>query len=302
MRLLKGWKEWRNRKMDKHIFNLEHMDMAWCPGCGNFPILNILKETLAELDIPPERLVMVSGIGQAAKAPHYLKANVFNGLHGRALPPATAIKAVNPDLTVIAESGDGDMYGEGGNHLIHSIRRNPDITNIVHNNMVYGLTKGQASPTSQTGFRTPVQVNGVTLEPFNPLTIAIALDAPFVSRAFCADKEQTKTILKRAIMHKGYALVDILQPCVSFNKVNTYQWFKEHTYYLEDSYDPSDRTAAFTRAIEHEKLPLGIFYINSSRSTFEENIGIYAETKEPLYQRKFDMGKLDKLLLSKRDS
>jgi 2-oxoglutarate ferredoxin oxidoreductase subunit beta len=155
--------------MATDVFDMGDIDIAWCPGCGNFPILKTLKEALTELGIDPTQLVMVSGIGQAAKMPHYLKANFFNGLHGRALPPATAIKAANPKLTVIAESGDGDMYGEGGNHFIHCIRRNPNITNIVHDNMVYGLTKGQASPTSRRGFKTPVQVAGVILEPFNPL-------------------------------------------------------------------------------------------------------------------------------------
>jgi 2-oxoglutarate ferredoxin oxidoreductase subunit beta len=134
--------------MEAHDFDMSNIDIAWCPGCGNFPILKILKQALAELETEPTNLVLVSGIGQAAKIPHYFKTHVFNGLHGRALPAATAIKAANPALTVIAESGDGDMYGEGGNHFLHTIRRNPDITNIVHNNMVYGLTKGQASPTS----------------------------------------------------------------------------------------------------------------------------------------------------------
>ncbi|GAI14302.1 unnamed protein product, partial [marine sediment metagenome] len=167
--------------MEARTFDIGNIDIAWCLGCGNFSILKILKQALAELEIKPTNLVLVSGIGQAAKTPHYFKTNVFNGLHGRALPSATAIKAANPALTVIAESGDGDMYGEGGNHFLHTIRRNPNITNIVHNNMVYGLTKGQASPTSQKGFKTPVQVNGVFLEPFNPLAVAIALDASFVA-------------------------------------------------------------------------------------------------------------------------
>ena len=138
--------------MDTREFNIDQIDIAWCPGCGNYSILSILKQALTELEIIPKQLVVVSGIGQAAKMPQYFKTNYFNGLHGRTLPSATAIKAVNPDLTVIAESGDGDMYGEGGNHLLHAIRRNPDITNIVHNNMIYGLTKGQASPTSEVGF------------------------------------------------------------------------------------------------------------------------------------------------------
>ncbi len=281
--------------MDTQIFDTANIDIAWCPGCGNFPILKILKQAVAELGIEPINLVLVSGIGQAAKIPHYFKTNVFNGLHGRALPPATAIKATNPALTVIAESGDGDMYGEGGNHFLHTIRRNPDITNIVHNNMVYGLTKGQASPTSQKGFKTPVQVNGVFLEPFNPLAVAIALDASFVARCFAGDAEQTKEIIKNAIKHKGYALVDIFQPCVSFNKLNTYQWFKEHTYYPED-HDPLDRQRAFEKAIQTDELPLGIFYINPEKPTFEENIGTYQEKQTPLYRREPDLQKLCNLV------
>jgi 2-oxoglutarate ferredoxin oxidoreductase subunit beta len=274
---------------------MNDIDIAWCPGCGNFPILKTLKRALVELQIRPEDIVLVSGIGQAAKIPHYFKTNVFNGLHGRALPAATAIKAANPALTVIAESGDGDMYGEGGNHFIHTIRRNPNITNIVHNNMVYGLTKGQASPTSQKGFVTPVQVSGVFLEPFNPLAVAIALDASFVARAFAGDIEQTKDILKKAIEHNGYALVDIFQPCVTFNRTNTIQWFKENTYNLDD-HDPSDRQKAFEKATETEKLPLGIFYQSPQKPAFEENVGIYEEKQTPLYERDLDKKKLKNLI------
>jgi 2-oxoglutarate ferredoxin oxidoreductase subunit beta len=282
--------------MAKDVFDMGDIDMAWCPGCGNFPIHKTLKEALTELGIAPTELVMVSGIGQAAKMPHYLKAHVFNGLHGRALPPATAIKAANPRLTVIAESGDGDMYGEGGNHFVHCIRRNPDITNIVHDNMIYGLTKGQASPTSRRGFKTPVQVAGVILEPFNPLAVAIALNASFVARANAQDRERTKELMKRAIRHKGYALLDIFQPCVTFNKLNTYQWFKEHTYYLDDSYDPHDRSAAFAKALEDDKFPLGVFYIDEDRDSFEDNTGIYAEDDRPLFERDVDMQRLASLI------
>jgi 2-oxoglutarate ferredoxin oxidoreductase subunit beta len=187
------------------------------------------------------------------------------------------------------------MYGEGGNHFIHTIRRNPNITNIVHNNMVYGLTKGQASPTSQKGFVTPVQVRGVFLEPFNPLAVAIALDASFIARAFAGDIERTTDILKKAIEHKGYALVDIFQPCVTFNRLNTIQWFKEHTYYLED-HDPSDRQKAFEKATETEKLPLGIFYESPQKPAFEENVGIYEETQVPLYERDIDKEQLNNLI------
>jgi len=285
----------------ENLFDLEdkNIDLAWCPGCGNFGILQALKRALTELKIKPESLVLVSGIGQAAKTPQYFKTNMFNGLHGRALPVATAIKACNPELTVIAEGGDGDMYGEGGNHFLHAIRRNPNLTNIVHNNMVYGLTKGQASPTSQPGFKTPVQVNGVFLEPFNPLAVAIALNASFVARAFIGDEEQTVEILKEAIKHKGFALVDIFQPCVSFNKLNTYPWFKEKTFYLK-KHDPYDRLAAFEQAVKTEKLPLGIFYKHPGKKTFEEGIKAYETDKAPIINRMPDRKKLEKLIKAKR--
>ncbi|MHC4842215.1 MAG: thiamine pyrophosphate-dependent enzyme [Planctomycetota bacterium] len=281
--------------MNVKDFDMCDIDIAWCPGCGNFPILKIVKRALAELEIEPKNLVMVSGIGQAAKIPHYFKAHVFDGLHGRALSPATAIKASNPELIVIAESGDGDMYGEGGNHFMHTIRRNPNITNIVHNNMVYGLTKGQASPTSQLGFRTPVQVKGVILEPFNPLAVAIALNASFVARAFSGDQDQAVGIIKKAILHKGYALVDILQPCVTYNKVNTFQWFKDNTYYLEN-HDEQDRNAAFAKATEEDKLALGVFYINPNKKPFEDNISLYKKDKRALYERDVNLEKLTKLI------
>ncbi len=285
--------------MDPRLFDLEDIDIAWCPGCGNYSILKVLKGALADLEIPPEKVVMVSGIGQAAKIPHYFKCHFFNGLHGRSLPVATAIKAVNPDLHVIAESGDGCTYGEGGNHLIHTLRRNPNITNIVHNNMVYGLTKGQASPTSQQGFKTPVQQEGVIPEPFNPIALAVSLDASFVARAYAGDGDQSKEIIKRAILHPGYALVDMLQPCVTYNKVNTYAWFKENTYYLEEIHDPSNRAEAFKRSTETGKLPLGIFYIRP-KPVFEEGLGLYAESREPLYRRLPDIEKLSRLVDSKR--
>jgi len=288
--------------MDAKEFDMGKIDIAWCPGCGNYAILKALKKALAELEISPTNLVLVSGIGQAAKAPHYFRTNLFNGLHGRALSPAVAIKASNPSLTVIAESGDGDMYGEGGNHFLHTIRRNPDITNIVHNNMVYGLTKGQASPTSQKGFKTPVQLNGVYLEPFTPLAAAIALDASFVARAFAGDIEQTKEIFKKAITHKGYALVDVFQPCVTFNRINTHQWFKDNTYYLEDTYDPHNRVEAFKKAIETDKLPLGVFYINSNKKTFEENVNANRKSNEALYKYEVDTGKLRNLIDQFKDA
>ncbi len=281
--------------MEAKDFDLLNIDITWCPGCGNFALLRILKETFTELRINPENLVVISGIGQSSKTPHYFKTNSFHTLHGRAIPIATAVKAVNPSLTVIAEGGDGDMYGEGGNHMIHAIRRNPDITNIIHNNMVYGLTKGQASPTTMMGTKTTLQVEGVILDPFNPIAVAIALNASFVARAFVGDIEQTKEILKKAINHKGYAIVDIFQQCPSFNKINTYEWFKKNTYYIDDKHDPYDRIEAFKRSLETEKLPLGIFYINNKKS-FEENIGLYTDNKEPICFRERETNKIQEFI------
>jgi 2-oxoglutarate ferredoxin oxidoreductase subunit beta len=183
------------------------------------------------------------------------------------------------------------MYGEGGNHFLHCIRRNPDLTNIVHNNMVYGLTKGQASPTTPLGMVTPLQIDGVVLEPFNPLAVAIALNASFVARAYVGHVEQTRTILKSAILHRGYALVDLLQPCVTFNKINTYQWFEAHTSALPSDHDPSDRGQAFARACEDEQLHLGIFY-QKDKPLFENQLAAYLDDSRPLFERRVDLNKL----------
>ena len=276
-------------------FDLHIDDIAWCPGCGNFAILDSLKKALSQLNKKPQDVVISSGIGQAAKMPQYLNVNYFNGLHGRSLPPATGIKLSNPELTVIAESGDGCTYGEGGNHFIHAIRRNPDITNLIHDNQIYGLTKGQASPTSERGMETPVQYKGVILEPFNPLAVAISLGAPFVARAFAGDKEKTVEIIKKAIEFKGFAVVDIFQPCVSFNKVNTYKWYKENTYYLKD-HDPTDREKGLKLAFKEDKYPLGIIYINENMKTYLENSGFYRDNPDPLYKRERKKSEIDKKL------
>lgn len=280
--------------MKAYDFDYE-LDIAWCPGCGNFQIRNSIVDALRELNIDPTNLVLSSGIGQAAKMPQYINTNYFNGLHGRGLPVAVAVKSANPNLTVIAEGGDGDMYGEGGNHFIHNIRRNPDIVHIVHNNMVYGLTKGQASPTSQLDFVTPVQVNGVRNNPFNPLAVALSLGATFVARAFSGDQEQTKEIIKQALNHKGYALIDIFHPCVTFNKVNNFRWFKNNTYYLEDSYDPKDFNLAMSKALDLNKYALGVLYQDKTKQSFEEQLTVYANDKTPIINRKRDLKQVESL-------
>jgi len=246
--------------------------IAWCPGCGNFSILEALKNALVELQKKASEVVIVSGIGQAAKTPHYLRCDTFNGLHGRTLPVATGIKLANHELTVLAEGGDGDGYTEGGNHLIHAMRRNIDVTYLVHNNQVYGLTKGQTSPTSEFGYVSKTTPMGSLNPPMNPLLLAIASDCGFVARGFAGDIAHLSNLITDGIEHKGFALIDILQPCVSFNRVNTFQWYASRVYKIDDGagYDPNERTAAFQRAQEWgERIPIGIIY-RTERLTRDE--------------------------------
>lgn len=246
------------------------VENAWCQGCGNFGILNAVKKALEKLGREKHEIVLVSGIGQAAKLPHYVDVNVFNGLHGRALPAAAAIKMSNPAMTVVVTSGDGDIYGEGGNHFLHNIRRNIDIALFVHDNQVYGLTKGQPSPTSDAGWTGSLNRTGVISGPFPPLAVAIALGCGFVARGYAADVEFTADLMLQAVRFKGFALVDILQPCITYNKKNTYQWYGRMAYKIPPEHDPTDRMKAFALALEwEERIPLGVLY-RSVRSTFEE--------------------------------
>ena len=195
--------------------------------------------------------------------------NIF---HGRALPAAVAAKIANEKLTVIVDTGDGDSYGEGGNHFIHNIRRNVDITHFVHDNQIYGLTKGQASPTSAEGQVTDVQPTGNINTPLNPVLLAIAAGGGFVARAFSGDKEHLVSIMKQAILYNGYALVDILQPCVSFNKVNTFSYYNKRVYRLDDGYDASDKAAAMQKAMEYgDRIPIGVIYQEQKRTFHEKN-------------------------------
>lgn len=259
-------------------------ETAWCPGCGNFNIIEALKEALEKSGKKPHEVLVVGGIGQAAKTPQYLNANGFCGLHGRALPPAVAAKIVNNELTVVVNTGDGDSYGEGGNHFIHNIRRNVDITHFVHNNQIYGLTKGQASPTTDAG-------EGSVNEPLNPVLMAVALGAGFVARAFSGDKEHLTSVMVEAINYKGYALVDILQPCVSFNKVNTFQWYNNRVYKIDGSYDPADRLKAIEKAMEWgDHIPIGILY-RKEKQTYSDKIEFLKEGRA-LIERKTDIKKV----------
>jgi len=267
---------------------------AWCPGCGNFGILNAIKKALVELDIEPNRVLMVSGIGQAGKLPHYTRGNVLNVLHGRTLPAAAGAKIANPELTVIAVGGDGDGYGEGGNHFLHSVRRNHDITYMVHNNQVYALTKGQASPTSDQGFVTKTTPQGAPT-PLNSLAVAIAAGGTFVARGFCGDIDHLTGLLKNGIQHRGFALIDILQPCVSFNHKNTHAWYKERVYKLEETgYEPTDRSAALEKTQEWgERIPIGVIY-RHERATFEDELAVLR--KGPLVKQRIDPMQVGALL------
>ncbi len=246
------------------------IEPAWCPGCGNFGILRAFTNALRDLGMKPEEMVVVSGIGQAAKFPHYLKCNAFNGLHGRTLPVATGLKLANPELQVLVTTGDGDCYGEGGNHFIHALRRNVGVKVFVHDNQIYGLTKGQASPTSDVGMVTKNQPFGVLIEPINPLALAIALQCNFVARSFAGDLDHLADMVKQAIRHPGLTLVDILQPCVTFNHLNTFKWYGERVYQLGDDYDPTDQQAAFARSMEWgDRIPIGVLY-KSDRASLED--------------------------------
>ncbi len=267
---------------------------AWCPGCGNFGILRALNQALVELKIEPYKVLLVSGIGQAGKLPHYTRGNIFNSLHGRPIPPAIGAKIANHELVVIAISGDGDAYGEGGNHFLHATRRNHDITYLVHNNQVYGLTKGQASPTSDFGFVTKTTPYGAA-NPINPIALAIISGASFVARGFAGDIKHLSDIIKQGITNKGFSLIDILQPCVSFNHQNTFQWYRERVYKLEDegSYDPSDKKAALERALEWgEKIPIGIIY-RKELPIYEDQLP--ALSKGPLVRQSIDPARAGKL-------
>ena len=238
---------------------MDRQDIAWCPGCGDFPIRATLEKVLGGLPLPAKDIVLTSGIGQAAKMPHYLSYSYFNGLHGRSLPLAVGIKLARPDLTVIAVSGDGCHYGEGGNHFIHTIRRRLDITILVCDNKVYGLTKGQSSPTTDLGRKNALDPEGNRNAPFSPLAVALAAGAPFVARTFAGDPEHMGKIMREAILFRGPSVVDILQPCVSFNKVNSFAWYRERVYRLDDSL--KDRYEAIRLSDDWgERIPIGVFW------------------------------------------
>lgn len=236
----------------------------WCPGCGDFGVLNALFHTCAEMGLQPHKVLAVSGIGCSSNLPGFFRSYGVHSLHGRALPFATGAKLTNQALTVIATGGDGDGYGIGLNHFIQAMRRNIDVTYIVMNNEVYGLTTGQVSPTSETGMKTKTTPHGNLEGMLNPLALALASGCGYVARGFSGQPKHLMKLYAEGIRYPGFALIDVFSPCVTFNKQNTYDWFRKRVYKLEEAHhDPSDFHAAFDAALEWgEKIPIGLVYRN----------------------------------------
>ena len=238
----------------------------WCPGCGDFGVLNALFQACAEIDLPPRDLLVVSGIGCSSNLPGFIRAYGVHSLHGRALPFATGAKLANHAMTVIATGGDGDGYGIGLNHFIQAMRRNIDVTYIVMNNEIYGLTTGQVSPTSETGMKTKTTPHGNLEQMLNPMALALASGCGYVARGFSGQPKHLMKLYVDGIRHRGFALIDVFSPCVTFNKVQTYDWFRQRVYKLEDTdHDPTNFHGAMDRALEWgEKIPIGLLYRNSN--------------------------------------
>ena len=275
--------------LDKKIYETGVFP-TWCPGCGNFGIWNALKRAYAELELNPKDIFMVFGIGCSGNGVNFFNCYSFHALHGRTLPVATGTRLTNNKLNVVAAGGDGDGYGIGVGHFIHSLRRNLNITYIVHNNQVYGLTTGQTSPTSARGFKTKSTPAGVIEQPLNPLALAIDCGGTFVARGYAGDMLNLAKIFVEAIEHVGFSLVDVLQPCVTWNKVNTYAWYKDKVYKLDDvGHDPTDKDEAYRKAWEWgDKIPTGVFY-KSQNPTYESELPQIAKT--PLF--KHDISSVD---------
>jgi len=251
-------------------FNTKHKP-TWCPGCGDYSIWHALKATVADLGWEPHQFCVVYDIGCSGNMCSMINAYGFHGLHGRSLPVAAGIKMSNHELPLIIVGGDGGLYGEGMGHFVHFTRANHDVTMIVHDNQVYGLTTGQTSPTTERGIKTKTNPHGGFEFPVNPVSLAITAGATFVARGFAGNTDHTAMLMKKAIEHKGFSIIDIFQPCVTFNQHNTYDWFKERVYYLEDTdYQPNDKVVAYQKSLEFEKLPLGVLYETTAEKSYEE--------------------------------
>ncbi len=251
------------REKDFHL-----MDPTWCIGCGIYGIFSTLKKTAAKLSLDPEQLVLVTGIGCHGRLNNYFRAYGFHALHGRTLPTASGVKLSNPRLHVVAVSGDGDAYSIGLGHLIHSIRRNINITYLVVDNRLYALTQGQTSPTSQMGYVSVSTPGGSKEHPLDGLQLALASGGTFIARGFSGDPTQLASLIEKGMKHEGFALVEVLSPCVTHNKIITYEWFRENIYKLnkDSSYDPKNKMQAWERLTRKGKIPLGLIYVEKKPS------------------------------------
>ena len=244
---------------------------TWCPGCGDFGVVAAVEGALKRLKIPSHEVVIVSGIGCSSNLPHFLSSYGFHGIHGRSLPVAEGIRWANHALTVIGTGGDGDGFGIGVGHYVHAMRRNVDLTYVTMDNQIYGLTTGQASPTSTMGQKTKSTPHGVIENPIDPIALALASGATYVARGFSGDVKQLTDLVAGGIQHKGFALVDVFSPCVTYNKLNTFDFFRQRVYKLESAgHDPSNLVTAWERALEWgDKIPIGLFY-RTERPTYED--------------------------------
>ncbi len=258
---------------------------TWCPGCGDFGVVAAVEMAVKRLQIPSHDVVIVSGIGCSSNLPHFLSSYGFHGIHGRALPVAEGVRWANHGLTVIATGGDGDGFGIGAGHFVHTMRRNVDMTYVTMDNQIYGLTTGQASPTSMMGHKTKSTPTGVIENPIDPIALALASGATYVARGFSGDVKHMAELVANGIQHKGFAFVDALSPCVTYNKLNTFDWFRQRIYKLEGSgHDPTNLQLAWQRALEWgDKIPIGLFY-KTDRPTYEDLEEVLAAgplTKQP---------------------
>jgi 2-oxoglutarate ferredoxin oxidoreductase subunit beta len=243
-------------------------DPNWCPGCGDFGVLTAMQKAAANLALDPDRTVLATGIGCSGNITAYFRTFGIHGIHGRVLPLATGVKATNPDLTVIAAGGDGDGFGIGLSHFLHAARRNVDITYVVMDNQVYGLTKGQTSATSPTQMSTKASPLGPLASPLNPLALALSAGATFVAQGYSADQKQLVALIEAGVRHKGFAFINVQSPCVTYNLVNTYDWFKENAAPVA-GHDPADWNAAMAIANDRSKVPTGLLF-SAQRPTFHE--------------------------------
>ncbi|GEK31311.1 2-oxoglutarate ferredoxin oxidoreductase subunit beta [Kurthia zopfii] len=271
----------------------------WCPGCGDFSVQAAIQRAAANQGIEPHDLAVVSGIGCSGRLSGYINAFGLHGIHGRALPIAQGLKMANRDLNVIATGGDGDGFAIGMGHTVHSIRRNIDVTYVVMDNQIYGLTKGQTSPRSAAGFVTKSTPGGAIEPSLKPLEVALSSGATFVAQSFSTDLKELTAIIEAGMQHKGFSFINVFSPCVTYNKVNTYDWFKENLTKLADieGYDNADRQMAMKTVIEHEGLVTGIIYQDTETTSYQEKVIGYNEepiNKADIHLKEEDLNSLMK--------